>query len=102
MQDMGGIMRQAQMMQEKIAKLQQELGGRMVEGSSGGGMVRVTATGRQEVLSVVIDPAVVDADDVDMLQDLVLAAVNDALARSREMVEKEMASITGGLKLPGM
>lgn len=102
MQGMGDIMRQAQLMQEKITKLQEELASRTVEGSSGGGMVRVVATGKQEVRSVSIDKGVVDPDDVDMLQDLVTAAVNDALIRSRELLEREMTAITGGIKLPGM
>ncbi len=100
--NMGGIMKQAQQFQAKMAKLQEELGERTVETSSGGGMVAVVANGRQELVSIRIDPEVVDPEDVDMLQDLIQAAVNDALNRSREMVNEEMGKLTAGLNLPNI
>ena len=102
MQGMGDLMRQAQQMQAKMVKMQEELAQRTVEGSSGGGLVRVVCTGKQEILSLVIDKAVIDPAEADMLQDLVMAAVNDALRLSRLLVEKEMSALTGGLSLPGM
>lgn len=95
-------MRQAQQMQAKMMKLQEELAQRTVEGSSGGGMVRVVCSGKQEILSVTIDKTAIDPAEADMLQDLVMAAVNDALRLSRLLVEKEMSVLTGGLSLPGM
>ena len=99
---MGGLMKQAQKMQNRILQLQEELAARTVEGTAGGGMVIVVANGRQEILSIRIEREVVDPEDVDMLQDLVLAAVNEALTRSREMVAAEMQKITGGLSIPGL
>jgi len=99
MQDM---LRQAQMMQKKMATIQEELKTREVEATSGGGMVTVRATGGQEIVSVTIDKSVVEAGDVEMLQDLVLAAVRDALKKAKLMNEEEMGKITGGLKIPGM
>ena len=102
MQGLGDLMRQAQQMQAKIAEMQAELAKRTVEGSSGGGMVKVVCTGKQEVCSVTIEKAVVNPEDVGMLQDLVAAAVNDALRLSKELMEKEMALLTGGISLPGM
>ena len=100
--NMGNLMKQAQKFQAKIARLQEELGDKTVEASAGGGMVTVVVNGRQEVLSVAIDPEVLDPDDVEMLQDLVLAAVNDGLARSRDMVNEEMGKLTKGLGLPNI
>jgi hypothetical protein len=85
-----------------MLEMQEELGNRTVTVQVGGGMVEVVANGRQEVLSLRIDPEVVTPDDTEMLQDLVLAAVNDALNRSREMVSEEMAKLTGGMKIPGL
>jgi DNA-binding YbaB/EbfC family protein len=85
-----------------MMKLQEELADRTVESSSGGGMVKVTANGRQQIVSIQIENEVVDPDDVEMLQDLVLAAVNDALAKSQEMVSSEMGKLTGGLNIPGL
>ncbi|WP_092119023.1 YbaB/EbfC family nucleoid-associated protein [Desulfonatronum thiosulfatophilum] len=102
MKGMGDLVRQAQMMQNKISKLQEEVGKRTVEASAGGGMVSVTANGAQEVLAVKIDPAVVNPEDVEMLQDLVLAAVNEAMKKAGDMMKEEMAQVTGGLKIPGM
>ncbi|MDN5346553.1 MAG: nucleoid-associated protein EbfC [Clostridia bacterium] len=100
--NMNKMIKQVQKMQAQMAKLQEELGERTVEASAGGGVVQVTVNGRQEVLAIKIDPAVVDPGEVEMLQDLVLAAVNEALRKSQEMVATEMTKITGGIKLPGM
>jgi nucleoid-associated protein EbfC len=102
MKNLGNIMNQAKMMQNRLAQIQEEMGGKTVEASSGGGMVTVTANGRQEVLSVKIEPEVVNPDDVEMLQDLIQAAVNDALRKAQELVSQEMAKVTGGLKIPGL
>lgn len=102
MPSMDEILRQARAMQEKLARMQDELGKQTVIGTSGGGMVTVTATGKQEIVSVHIDPTVVNAEDVPMLEDLVQAAVNDALRRSKELAQNEIGSLTGGLNLPGM
>ena len=99
---MGNIMKQAQQLQSKMAKMQDELAEKTVEATSGGGMVNVVATGKQQILSIKIEKEVVDPEDVDMLQDLVLAAVNDALTKSQEMVSSEMGKLTGGLNIPGM
>jgi DNA-binding YbaB/EbfC family protein len=99
---LGNMMKQAQMMQQKMARMQEELGARQVEASAGGGMVTAVVNGRQQVLSLVIEKSVVDPADVEMLQDLVLAAVNEALKKSQEMMQQEMAKITGGLNIPGL
>ncbi|WP_291321213.1 YbaB/EbfC family nucleoid-associated protein [Desulfonatronospira sp.] len=99
---MQDLVKQAQMMQKKMAKMQEELNSREVEASAGGGMVTVRVNGGQEVLEVRIEKDVVDPEDVEMLQDLVLAATNDALKRAREMVQGEMSQITGGIKIPGL
>ena len=96
------MMKQAQQLQSKMMKLQEELAEKTVESSSGGGMVKVTANGRQQILSIQIEKEVVDPDDVEMLQDLILAAVNDALAKAQEMVSSEMSKLTGGLNIPGL
>lgn len=100
--DLREMLKQAQGMQARLAKLQEELAERTVEASSGGGMVTVVANGRQEILSVRIEKEVVSPGEVDLLQDLVRAAVNEALSRSREMMAAEMAKITGGINLPGL
>lgn len=102
MRGMNDMLRQAQIMQKKMTDLQEQLGNRSIDATSGGGMVTVTCTGKQDILSIKIDPSAVDPNDVDMLQDLVLTAVNEAIRKSKEMVEKEMSAITGGLKIPGM
>ncbi|MBE9542891.1 MAG: YbaB/EbfC family nucleoid-associated protein [Proteobacteria bacterium] len=102
MKGMGNMMKQAQQLQSKMMKLQEELAEKTVESSSGGGMVKVTANGRQQILSIQIEKEVVDPDDVEMLQDLVLAAINDALAKAQEMVSSEMGKLTGGLNIPGL
>jgi len=102
MKDFQSMIRQAQEMQSRLAKLQEEMAEKTVEASSGGGMVTVTVNGRQEVLSVRIEKEVISPDEAELLQDLVRAAVNEALLRSREMMSAEMAKITGGLSFPGM
>ncbi|MDD3553838.1 MAG: YbaB/EbfC family nucleoid-associated protein [Deltaproteobacteria bacterium] len=100
--NMKEMMRQAQLIQNKIGKLQEELGQRKVEAAVGGGMVKAVANGKSELVSITIERDVVNPDDVEMLQDLVLAAVNEALHRAKEMVEAEMAKATGGMKIPGL
>ncbi|MGD1971235.1 MAG: YbaB/EbfC family nucleoid-associated protein [Desulfobacterales bacterium] len=102
MKGMGNMMKQAQKLQSKMLKMQEELAEKTVESSSGGGMVRVVANGRQQVVSIHIEKEVVDPDDIEMLQDLVLAAVNDSLAKAQEMVSGEMSKLTGGLNIPGL
>jgi DNA-binding YbaB/EbfC family protein len=102
MKGMGDMMKQAQKLQAKMIKLQEELAEKTVETSAGGGMVKVIANGKQQIVSIKIEKEVVDPEDVEMLQDLVLAAVNDALAKSQEMVSGEMGKLTGGLKIPGL
>lgn len=100
--NMQKMMKQVQKMQADMARTQEELGQKTVEATVGGGMVTVVVSGHQEVKSVKIDPGAVNADDVEMLEDLVLAAVNEGLRLAREMVQQEMAKVTGGLKIPGM
>ena len=100
--NMGNIMNQAKKMQERLASVQEEMALKTIDGSAGGGMVTVTANGRQEIISLKIEPEVVNPEDIEMLQDLVQAAVNDALRKSQEMVQQEMSKITGGLKIPGL
>ena len=99
---MADLQRMAQQMQQNMARVQAELEATQVDGSAGGGVVRATVTGKGELVSIMIDPSAVDPDDVEMLQDLVVAAVNDALRASRELAEEKMAAVTGGLKIPGM
>ena len=96
------FLKQAQQMQARLAKAQEELETETVEASAGGGAVKVVATGKQTIQSIVIDPGAVDPEDVDILQDMVLAAVNEALALSQQLVNDRIGAITGGLKLPGM
>jgi nucleoid-associated protein EbfC len=98
---MANLQRMAQQMQQQMARIQEELASATIDGSAGGGVVKATVTGKQELVGITIDPSVVDAEDVDMLQDLILAAVNDALRSSRELAEQKMAAVTGGLQLPG-
>jgi nucleoid-associated protein EbfC len=100
MSDMNQIMRQAQVMQRKLMEAQEELAELEVEGSAGGGMITAVVTGGNELKSVTIAPDVVDADDVDMLQDLVVAAVNEALRRAKEISEERLGGLTSGLGLP--
>jgi len=96
------MMKQAQNLQKKMMKTQAELATKTIEASSGGGMVKVIANGAQKIESIVMEKEVVDPEDVEMLQDLVLAAVNDALNKSQEMVSAEMGKLTGGLNIPGL
>lgn len=100
--NMNKMMKQVQKMQQDMLKLQEELGNRTVESSAGGGVVKVIANGKNEVISVEIKPEAVDPEDVEMLQDLITAAVNEALRKAQELVSEEMGKLTGGLKIPGM
>lgn len=102
MKNMGSLLKQAQKIQAEIARVQEELSRKTVEASSGGGMVTAVANGKQEIISVKIDPEVVKLNDMEMLQDLVLAAVNEALKKAQEMISEEMRKITGGLNIPGL
>lgn len=102
MRNMNDILRQAQIMQNKLAKLQEEMAGRVFDAKSGGGMVKAEVNGKQEVIKLTIDPQAIEGGDVEMLQDLVLAAVNEALRISKESMEREMSAISGGIKIPGM
>jgi DNA-binding YbaB/EbfC family protein len=102
MQNMNNIMKQAKKIQERIAKIQEELETKTVEASAGGGMVSVVINGKNELLSLKIEKEVVNPDDVDMLQDLIMAAVNEGMRKSQEMVQSEMAKVTGGFNIPGM
>ena len=100
--DMSSIMQQAQQMQQNMARIQEELAHKQVTGSAGGGMVTVTANGKSEILSIVIERAVIVGKEADMLQDLIVAATNDALRKAREMGKAEIGKLTGGLNLPGL
>jgi DNA-binding YbaB/EbfC family protein len=103
MKGMGNMMKQAQKLQAKMMKMQEELEKETVEASAGGGMVKVVANGKQQVVSIEIEKEVVDPDDVEMLQDLVVAAVNDALTQSQEMVSERMGKLMpGGMNIPGL
>ncbi len=99
---MANLQRMAQQMQQDMLRIQNELETTTVDGSAGGGVVRATVTGKQELVSVTIDPSAVDPADVEMLQDLVVAAVNDAIRASKDLAEQKMAAVTGGLRIPGM
>ena len=98
----GDLFKQAQTMQKRMAKIQEDLKAMVVEGASGGGMVRAHVNGRKEVLSLKIDAEVLKSNDVEMLEDLVVAAVNQALKKASDMAQKEMGKATGGLDLPGL
>lgn len=102
MKGLGDLMKQAQKMQAKMAEMQEELAKQTVEATAGGGMVTVIANGKQEVLSIKIDPEVVKSQDAEMVEDLVLAGVNEALRKVREMAKEEMAKLTGGINIPGL
>ena len=102
MKGLSDLVRQAQIMQKKMAKLQEELAEKTVEASAGGGMVTAVAYGDMRLASLSIDPSVVDSSDVEMLQDLVLSAANEALKKAKEMSQGELSALTGGLQLPGM
>ncbi|HJR75437.1 MAG TPA: YbaB/EbfC family nucleoid-associated protein [Nitrospiraceae bacterium] len=100
--NMSNIMKQAQAMQEQMAKVQEQAAAKTVSGTAGGGIVTVTANGAMQIVSVALDPEVVKSGDVEMLQDLVVAASNDALRKAHEMMAEEMKAVTGGLKIPGL
>lgn len=99
---MANLQRMAMQMQQDMARVQAELETLTVDGTAGGGVVKATVTGKQDLVALVIDPSAVDPDDVEMLQDLVLAAVNEALSASRDLAEKKMGAVTAGLRIPGM
>jgi len=100
--DLNNIMEQARGMQEKMAKIQQDLANKTITGSSGGGMVVVTLNGQGDVVSIDIEPAVLDPAEIEMLQDLIVAATNDGIRKARELGKQEMAQLTGGLNIPGL
>ena len=95
-------MRLLQQMQERLMKAQEELGNETVEGTAGGGAIKILMTGHQKVQSVKIDPEVVDPEDVEMLQDLMVAAINEAVSKSHELASKRLGALTGGMKMPGL
>jgi DNA-binding YbaB/EbfC family protein len=98
----GNLMRQAQQLQAKMLKVQEEMATRTEEASAGGGMVTAVANGRQELVSIKVEKEVVNPEDVEMLQDLIVAAVNAALKKAQEMVSEEMKKLTGGMSIPGL
>ncbi|MEN6332233.1 MAG: YbaB/EbfC family nucleoid-associated protein [Smithella sp.] len=102
MHNLGNIMKQAKKMQERMGKLQQELEARTVEAQAGGGMVKVVVNGKFEIVSLQIEKDVVNPDDIEMLQDLIVAAVNEGIRKTQEMTSQEMSKITGGLNIPGL
>ena len=102
MKGFGNMMKEAQKLQAQMEKMQEEIGKRTVEATAGGGMVTVQANGKQELLAIKIDPEVINKDDAQMLEDLVIAACNEALRKSRELVQQELGKLTGGLKIPGL
>lgn len=99
---MGNLQRMAQQMQQEMQRIEGELRDAQIDGSSGGGVVKAVVTGKQELVSVTIDPSAVDPSDVEMLQDLIVAAINDALGASRRLAEEKMSAVTGGLRIPGL
>ncbi|MFF2912858.1 YbaB/EbfC family nucleoid-associated protein [Paenibacillus sp. NPDC057934] len=102
MNNMNQMMKQVKKMQEQMLKAQEELGGKTIEGSSGGGVVTVQVNGHKKLLSIQIKPEAVDPDDVEMLQDLVITAVNDALTQAEDLANNDMGKFTGGMKIPGL
>lgn len=102
MANMNDMMKQAKQMQDRLLRAKEEAANKTVEASAGGNMVTVVVSGRPEVVSLRIDPSVVSADDTEMLQDLVIAAVNEGIRKSQKMVEDEMSKLLGGLKIPGL
>jgi nucleoid-associated protein EbfC len=98
----GNMMKEAQKLQEKMLAMQEEIAKKEVEATAGGGMVTVKVNGKQDILAIKIDPEVINKDDAQMLEDLVLAACNEALRKSRELVQQELGKLTGGLKIPGL
>lgn len=99
---LGGMLKQAQKIQAQLARVQEEMAQKTIEASSGGGMVSVVVNGKQEVISIKIEREVINPEDIDMLQDLILAAVNEGIRKSQEMVSEEMKKLTGGLNIPGL
>ena len=102
MKGMGNMFKQAQQLQSKMMKIQEEMGEKTVEATVGGGMVSAVVNGKQQLLSLKIQPEAVNSDDVEMLEDMILAAVNKAMEDSQEMVKHAMSSLTGGLNIPGL
>ena len=102
MKGFGNIMKEAQKLQQQMAAMQEEIGKRKVAATAGGGMVTVEVNGKQEILSIKIDPEVVSKDDVEMLQDLILAAVNEASRKVDDEVQSKVGGLTGGMKIPGL
>lgn len=100
--NVSNVVKQAQKMQEEMERVQSELEDKTVEATAGGGMVTVTANGKKEILSLKINPEVVDSDDVETLEDLVMVAVNDAIKKAEEMMAEGMSAVTGGLSIPGL
>ena len=100
--NMGNIMRQAQAMQEQLARVQEQAAAKVAEGSAGGGMVTVRANGAMEIVSVTINPEVLKSGEADLLQDMIAAAANDALRKAKDLMAGEMKTITGGMKIPGL
>ncbi|MFH1059893.1 MAG: YbaB/EbfC family nucleoid-associated protein [Pseudomonadota bacterium] len=100
--NMGGLVKQAQKMQQQMMKLQEELNAREVSAQSGGGMVEATVNGRGELLKLRLEREVIDPDDAEMLSDLIVAAVGEAQRRAQEMVQSEMGKVTGGMNIPGL
>ncbi len=100
--DLNNIMQQAKAMQEKMAKIQEDLAKKTITGSAGGGMVMVTVNGQGDLISVAIEKAVIDPDEAVMLQDLIVAATNDAIRKAKELSKQELGQLTGGLNLPGL
>jgi len=100
--DLGGLFRQAQQLQERLANVQQELAGRTVDASAGGGMVTAVVNGKLELVHIRIDPTLLQTPDVDMLQDLVVAAVNEAARKVDEAMQSQIGAMTGGMKIPGL
>src|SRR3954470_6947713 len=100
--NMGNLQRMQQQLMQEMARIQAELETTMIDGSAGGGVVKATVTGKQDLVSLTIDPSAVDPDDVDMLQDLIVAAVNDAIRASRDLAAEKMGPLTGGLNVPGL
>lgn len=100
--NMNNLIKQAQKLQKQMEEMKEEIEKKTVEASSGGGAVTAVVTGKKEIVDIKIKPEVVDPDDVEMLQDLIIAAVNEALTKANEMMEQEMAKVTGGFNMPGL
>lgn len=99
---MGNLLKQAQEMQSRMAKIQEELAQKTVDGSAGGGMVQVTVNGQLALTAIKIDPSVINSEEKEMLEDLIMAAINDGMRKARDMASSEMSKITGGIKIPGL